>query len=366
MDQHNLSTPSYLGFYIHHHGSGHVMRAITIASSLTAYHICFIGSNLGPYLDQIPEHIKCIHLPLDLPDENDIQPKARALSFLHYAPIGIAGIRERTAVLTATFKQYYPMLLVVDVSVEVTLLARLSGIPTVVVRQHGKRTDMPHLHAYESAELLIAPYAEAFASTDEDEWIKAKTVYAGGFSKYGDNKPLSNAQEQPGHIAILLGQGGTSLDTEFINHLATTCENYTFHIIGSSAEQHTLLKNNLIGHGQLKDPKVVLDQCQIVIGNAGHNTVMEMADLNKRFICIPEDRPFDEQLQKADLLAVKGYARVIYPGDLFAVNWPDELENAGSTLPKWEGMINPDALQRIASAIQDTMNKVFVSNYRQE
>ncbi|MDO7743023.1 MAG: hypothetical protein MUP99_04590, partial [Pedobacter sp.] len=106
--------------------------------------------------------------------------------------------------------------------------------------------------------------------------------------------------------------------------------------------------------------------CQIVIGNAGHNTVMEMADLNKRFICIPEDRPFDEQLQKADLLAVKGCARVIYPGDLFAVNWPDELENAGSTLPNWEGMINPDALQHIVNAIKDTVNQVFASNYPQE
>ena len=362
MDKHTLSTPPYLGFYIHHHGSGHVMRAITIASSLTADHICFIGSNLRPYLDQIPEHIVCIHLPLDLPDENDHQPRAHALSFLHYAPLGIAGIRERTAVLTATFRQYYPMLLVVDVSVEVTLLARLSGIPTVVVRQHGKRTDIPHLDAYESAELLIAPYAETFALTDEEEWIKEKTVYAGGFSKYSDNKTVGNEQEQPGHIAILVGQGGTSLDTEFIHHLATACENYIFHIMGSSANHSMLLKHNLTVHGQLKDPKAVLDQCQVVIGNAGHNTVMEMADLNKRFICIPEDRPFDEQLQKADLLAVKGCARVIYPGDLFAVNWPDELENACSRLPNWDGMINPDALQHIAHAIKNTMNQVFITN----
>jgi len=341
------------------------MRAITIAGSLTGYTVCFMGSNLRPYLNQIPEHIKCIHLPLDLPVDNDIQTQQDALSFLHYAPLGVAGIRARNVVLTATFERYYPMLLIVDVSVEVTLLARLSGIPTVVIRQHGKRTDMPHLHAYESAELLIAPYAETFALTDEQDWIKAKTIYAGGFSKYSDNNAGSNAQEQPGHVAILLGQGGTSLDTEFISQLAAICEDYTFHIIGKGRDVHDLSAPNLIWHGQLTDPKVLLDQCEIVIGNAGHNTVMEMADLNKRFICIPEERPFDEQLQKADLLAANGYARVIYAGDLDTVNWPDELENAGLTCPEWDGMIHPDALQHIASAIKDTMSTVFGNDYQQ-
>lgn len=352
------ATPT-IAFYVHHHGSGHLMRAISIATALQDMPICFLGSHLHQYADLIPDNVECIHLPMDIPAENEHHREEKPLSFLHYAPTGIAGIRVRTAILTETFMRNYPLLLVVDVSVEIAILARLCGIPTVVVRQHGNRDDLPHRQAYESAELILAPFSAAFASPLEEDWITAKTIYAGGFSKYSQVKRNSDCVEKSGNVAILIGQGGTSIDSEFIHFLAASCKAYTFHIIGNITHTDQQDHDHIKWYGNLADPLPVLSYCKVVIGNAGHNTVMEMADLNKRFICIPEERPFDEQQQKAALLAAQGYARVIQPEDLKLLNWSQELAAAENREPDWSGVTDRAALQNIADAIKHTIKKIF-------
>ena len=356
----NVSYPT-IAFYVHHHGSGHIMRAITVATVLEGFSICFMGSNLEAYRDIIPRDIECIHLPLDLPVNTETALAEDSVSFLHYAPIGIKGIRERTASLTATFKDKYPILLIVDVSVEITLLARLCGVPVIVVKQHGKRDDLPHKLAYESAELLIAPFSAALEPLYEEEWIKAKTVHTGGFSRYSNCKTEHHPAEKTGNIAVLVGKGGTSIDSGFIQSLASTCYHYTFHIIGNIIPEEYNHADNIKWHGNLTDPRQVIAYCTVVIGNAGHNTVMEMADLNKRFICIPEERPFDEQLQKAAMLASNGHARVIQPAALRTTDWLKELAEIEKQQPDWAGVTDAAALTNIANAIKNTVNRVFKS-----
>ncbi|SEB09837.1 glycosyltransferase [Pedobacter hartonius] len=353
------TTQQTICFYIHHHGAGHLMRALSIAAVLQGFKIFFLGSNLRPYAGLIADEIECIHLSSDVPAENDLHFSAHPLTFLHYAPLGIAGQRERIALLTDIFKDTSPMLLIVDVSVEITLLARLCGIPSIVIRQHGRRDDLPHMNAYESAELLIAPYSAGMAPPGEKDWISAKTLYAGGFSKYSNLKDSDINEEIPDQVAVLLGQGGSSMDAEFINHLADCCENYNFHVIGLRACIETEAKHNVIWHGQLDDPITVLRYCKVVIGNAGHNTVMEMADLNKRFICIPEERPFEEQLQKAELLKANGNAMVVKSGNLNLLNWPVALDTMVRKQPNWKGVTEKTALGNIAGAISHTMERIY-------
>jgi predicted glycosyltransferase len=112
------STQPVICFYIHHHGSGHIMRAISIAGAIKDLPVCFMGSNLQPYADLIGEEIECVHLPFDLPVSTDAEHAAADLDFLHYAPLGLEGVRGRTAVMTAYFQRKFPIILVVDVSVE--------------------------------------------------------------------------------------------------------------------------------------------------------------------------------------------------------------------------------------------------------
>lgn len=87
---------------------------------------------------------------------------------------------------------------------------------------------------------------------------------------------------------------------------------------------------------------------------------MEMADLNKKFICLPEQRPFNEQFSKADLLEKRGMAVVIDPAKLPTIDWNEVISRA-EALPenRWQGVINRNALGNIAHLLHQQWQKNF-------
>ncbi|CAG5067599.1 hypothetical protein DYBT9623_00320 [Dyadobacter sp. CECT 9623] len=345
-------------FYVHHHGSGHVMRAIAIASQLGEANVSFLGSGLHAFTSLIPPHITCYHLPSDIARDEDEFSQLAALDFLHYAPLNVRGLTDRSAVIADFFKKQFPVLLIVDVSVEVTMLAALCGIPALVIRQTGNRNDIPHLNAYQSAQTLIAPSPAALMNRSDFDWVEAKTFYSGGFSRFQgmqiDRPTVANT------VAVMTGTGGTSIGPQLIEMLAAEFPDKTFHILGKMAQPFSGDYRNVVLHGNLENPAEILVSCETVIGNAGHNTVMEMADLNKRFICIYEERPFDEQLHKAKLLEANNMAVVIAGDELSGADWGDLFTKAANLPPdRWKGVINPDALTDIAGALHDQWRKLF-------
>jgi len=335
------------------------MRCLAISRALDDCQITFLGSNLAAYAAIIPSTITCIHLPLDTPrltDEHYVS--GTPVEGLHYAPLNVQGQRARSALLTQFFHQTMPLLLVVDVSVEVTLLARLCGVPTLVVRQHGNRQDLPHQLAYQSAQWLLAPYPRLMQQPDAP-WLAQKTVYTGGFSRY-DAQPTASQTEQAKHVAVLVGSGGTCIDLPFVAYLARQAPAWRFEAIGqlagSAAEG---LPDNLVLHGHLDEPRTVLDRCWIILGNAGHNTVMEMASLKKRFIVVPEDRPFAEQRVKADLLAQLALAHVLQPEQLYQTYWPALLLRVEAAAAAWPGIVSPAATAQAARLIHTTYESLY-------
>ncbi|MCF0039892.1 glycosyltransferase [Dyadobacter fanqingshengii] len=347
-------------FYIHHHGSGHLMRALSIASQLKDARVTFMGTGLTRLEDIIPKNIHCIHLPGDVAGQEDPYASRMGLSFLHYAPINVEKVAARAAEISAALYALFPVILVVDVSVEVTMLATLCGIPTVVIRQNGDRDDNAHLHAYECAQLLIAPSPEQLMNSSSHDWVNKKTLFSGGFSKYsGKEKYIKKGGERT--IGVIVGSGGTSLDGAVIHALATQCTNKLIHVIGDISETEQASAQNIVFHGQLTDPAAVLSECDVVIGNAGHNTVMEMADLGKKFVCIPEDRPFQEQLRKAELLEKNGMAVVIRPDELAHAEWEMIIAKAGNVpVDCWQGVIRDSALADVALQLHALWDKHFV------
>ncbi|MBE9584232.1 hypothetical protein IM792_07225 [Mucilaginibacter sp. JRF] len=335
------------------------MRALAIAPHLNVA-VTFLGSGLREYEHNIPSTIRCIHLPPDIPGLDDVVwDEISTIDSFHYAPLNIAGIRLRNQILSDFFVVSYPMLLVIDVSVEIALFARLSGIPTIIVRQHGKRNDPAHLAAYQSASLLLAPYA-AKLSSECLPWVDQKTFFSGGFSKFTTAETIVSKMDNISQVAVMTGKGGTSINITFIEYLAKNCPLYHFHIIGE-LPSNKLTFENITFHGSSNDPGMVLELCNTVIGNAGHNTVMEIADLKKAFICIPEKRPFDEQLQKAQLIKQYYNIPVVLPADLFTTDWNTLLYQVGNNLPDWQGMITEQALSQISIVIDELANKVFRS-----
>jgi len=346
-----------IGFYIHHHGSGHLMRALAIAAHLHQT-VIFLGSGLRDHQKCIPSQIQCIHLPPDVPDQDDHDyAEGPEVDCLHYAPLNVKGIRRRNQIIGNFFATSYPLLLIVDVSVEITLLARLFGVPTIVIRQHGIRNDTAHLAAYQCASLLLAPYPEKLR-TKSIEWVDKKTFFSGGFSRYtGLERPFSYTSHD-NYVAIITGKGGTSIDLAFISHLASVCPDFHFQIVGDIfAENYS--SANVVFHGICAKPETILNLCRIVVGNAGHNTVMEVADLGKSFICIPEARPFGEQLQKALLIKQFYGIPLVMPDALFTTNWQDLLKEASQSKPKWYDVINEKGLPQIAIAINQVAARSF-------
>jgi predicted glycosyltransferase len=346
-------------FYVHHHGSGHVMRALAIAKNLPCHSVTFLGSDLQRYGRLIPSDITCIHLPSDIAERQDVSAKMLDINLLHYAPLNVKGLADRASILINTLQQISPALLIVDVSVEITLLATLAGFPTVVIRQNGIRNDMPHLNAYQCAQILIAPCSETLMDISSERWVEEKTFFSGGFSRYAEREK-STLPTHHDKIGVLAGSGGTTLHTEVLAQMGIQCPDNNFHVIGQLSIESADLPKNVRLYGNVDDPSQILSTCAVVIGNAGHNTVMEMADLNKKFICITEPRPFDEQLCKGRLLESHSMCIVVRHDVVGDCDWLDLIEKARN-LPQdsWNGVINPDALTSIANQLKTTWQANF-------
>ena len=346
-----------IAFYIHHHGSGHFMRSLSIAKAMNIDNIIFIGSDLKRFSHIIPANIQVLELPLDTPTSTEENyQEGNKVDCFHYVPLLVKGVTDRAAILSAFFQRNIHLLLIVDVSVEVALLARLCGIPTIIMRQHGIRTDLPHQLAYQSAELLIAPFGKELETSNNAAVIE-KTFYSGGFSR--THLQTENLVAYDDQVAILIGTGGSSLDLNTILLIANQCTSYYFHILGEIIEPKNDFLTNITFHGQVDNVEEILVRCKVVIGNLGHNTVMEIATLNKPFIGIPESRPFDEQIDKANAMkTIEGF-EVILPEEIGSTEWKALIERMSHSNSKLSVIIHPNALESTANRIHQLATELF-------
>lgn len=347
-------------FYIHHHGAGHLMRAVAIANKMPEHQITFIGSDLMRHANAIPDYVDCIHLPMDTPTKQDRYAKSESKSFLHYTPLNVHGLLERNGLMIDFFRRNPQTIIIVDVSSEVTLLARLCGIPSVVIRQHGNRTDPAHALAYESAELIVAPFSQEM-DTPVNHPFWNKTLYAGGFSRYTDCKPTLDCEAK--NIGILIGEGGSPINSAFVHHLRKELpKEVKLHVVGK-VESTSSLDNqtHVFYHGRVDNPQEALQTCSRVICNAGHNTIMELADLRKKIICIPAERPFNEQTDKAFQLERLGCAVTVLEQHMYTVDWNACLNYADCIdLERLQKLTSSKSISNIKKGLESLSEKHFV------
>ena len=112
-----------IGYYVHHQGRGHLQRMRCIAEHLDEP--VTVLSSLSDHRSDRP----WVSLPLDNQHES-VDPTANGT--LHWVPRHDDGLRRRMALIAAWINATDPDLMVVDVSVEVAMLCRLMGVPTVV------------------------------------------------------------------------------------------------------------------------------------------------------------------------------------------------------------------------------------------
>lgn len=337
-----------IGYYVHHQGAGHWQRAVALTGALAALgRACTLMGTL--------EGVDTAAAPcpvLDLPDDRladafdgrdgtESRPEA-----FHYAPLDHAGIRARMGRIAAWAARTDPALLIVDVSCEVALFARLLSVPSLVVRLSGTRTDTPHLEAFRAARRLLAPFPEALDGGDVPGWVRDKTFFSGFLgAEAGASGP------EDGRIVVVFGRGGEGGDRARLAEAAAAVPERDWHVLGPVAGDGPIPKN-LHLHGWVGDVRAHLGPAALVVGGAGDGLVTAVAAQGKRFLCLPEPRAYGEQEAKAEGLARLG-AAVVHPGWPENAAWPGLVARGLALDPaRIEALADPDAVRRTAAAIE--------------
>ncbi|MDF0541425.1 glycosyltransferase [Sphingobium sp. H39-3-25] len=297
-------TPRPIGYYVHHHGAGHLARARAIANA-SCGRVVLLGTGVGSQgIDLADDRLDTG--AFDGADGSHCRPDG-----LHYAPLDHEGIRSRVAVIARWIDVHRPALMVIDVSVEVAMLARLASVPVVYVRLNGERTDTPHLEAFRGAVALLAPFHQDLEISATPPWVREKTRYLPGVTVASAPK-ASNAEAT---ILIVVGRGGQAGDGEVFAQAARCSPQWRWRVIGSCSMPHHP-PSNLEILGWVRDPDREIAHASLVVGAAGDGLVGSVLAADRPFICIAEDRPYDEQRATARRLGEVGAALVL-------ANWPE-------------------------------------------
>jgi hypothetical protein len=299
-----------IGYYVHHAGYGHLQQARCIAAHVT-------GDITGLSSLRKPSGWPGQWVTLPRDDCNGLPVNPSAGGQLHWAPLGHAGLRDRMAAIAAWIQCAEPSVFVIDVSVEVSTLARLMGIPIVIPVLPGVRDDPAHRLGYGLAEQLIAPWPASISPAllrggpDRPERIR----HVGAFSRFdgrGRAVRLCRAQTQSRsrRVLVLQGSGGTSITDDDLRAAAASTPGWTWNALGGGCRQWA------------EDPWPALCQADVVVTHAGLNALAEVAAARKPAVVIPQARPYDEQLTTAQALASTGLA-------ITAGSWPPGHSWAG-------------------------------------
>ena len=299
-----------IGWYVHHVGLGHTTRAAAVAAHLR-HPVTGLGSGPAPAGWPGP----WVRLPRDDGDlPGAVDPTAH--DTLHWVPRHDAGLAHRQAAVAAWLAHERPALLVVDVSVEVALLARLCGVPTAVVVLPGDRTDRAHTLAHDQAELLLAPWP---AGTHERQWPqrwRRRCRPVGALSRFDDRAPVPppgpDASQRDRCVVVVGGAGGGAVSADLVRRAEAAAPGWRW---------------SLRVPGSPGDLWADLQGADVVVTHGGQNAVAEVAAARRPAVVVAAPRPFAEQHATAVAVDRLGIAVGLdtWPEDH---HWPALLDRA--------------------------------------
>lgn len=330
-----------IGYYVHHQGRGHLHRALAIAAAIGP---TVVGLSSLPRPDGWAG--PWIELPRD--DDGDVLVDAEARGRLHWVPEHHAGLRSRMAEISSWIDDVEPELMVVDVSVEVSLLARLHGVPVVTVVLPGVRTDPAHELVHSVARRLLAVWpSEArhlLRGVDEQS---DRLVRVGGVSRYDAREVLVVPRDGgPRRVVVLAGAGGSDLSDELVDRARAQTPGWEWTVLGGPGEW-------------VDDPWAILCGADVVVTHAGQNAIAEVAAARRPAVVVPQPRPFDEQDAMAAGLAASGRWPVVVRGAFPTTGWAELLDAAASLDgDEWSTWNDGRGAARAAAVIESELKPV--------
>lgn len=301
-----------IGYYVHHHGSGHLHRATAFAHEVVRRGGQVTGlSSLARPRDWPGEWVQ---LPRDDDQERPVRPTAHGR--LHWVPVGDEGLRDRSAAISAWLATARPDRVVVDVSVEVSLLVRLHGVPVVGVVLPGTRGDDPHRLGLGIADALVAVWPSEATGMVRGlpEDVAARLTPVGGLSRF-PVAPPGIRRPGPPRVVLLAGAGGDDLDPDRIARARAQTSGWDWTVLGRRFGTW------------VDDPRTTIADADVVVTHAGQNAIAEVAALRRPAVVVPQRRPHDEQRTTAEVLRSGGWPVVVeehWPED----GWAARLEAA--------------------------------------
>ncbi len=280
-----------IGYYVHHQGRGHLVRAAEIARRLTEP-VTVLSSLPRP--ERIEPFADWVELEQD--EDGRSSPDLDAGGALHFAPLGCTGHTARMAQIARWLADSAPPLIVVDVSVEVTLLCRLLGTPALVVALPGVRDDEAHRLGYRLARHILAPWPRAVYQPAHLREFDRKCSYTGAFSRFDglDRRPPPGDRQ----VLALFGAGGSQVSAAELRAAQRQTPGWTWTVAGGT------------GSPWLPDMWSRLQGSDVIITHGGQNALAEVAAARRPAVIVPQPRPFDEQVSSSGALHQAGVAQV--------------------------------------------------------
>lgn len=319
-----------IGYYVHHHGQGHLHRALALAERIDEP---VTGLSSLPRPAAWPGG--WLELPRDDggPDPVDVTAGGR----LHWVPLGDAGLRARSAALARWLDEAAPRLVVADVSVEVATLVRLHGVPVVSVVLPGRRTDPAHLLGFGLSTALVtfSPLpARALLPGVPDEVVR-RVVSLGALSRFppGDGP----RPDGPPRVVVLQGRGGP-VTRRTATDLAALAPGWEWTVLGGEG-------------GWVEDVGALLRAADVVVTHAGEGALADTAAHRRPAVVVPAERPFAEQETTAAQLQDPAWPAIVLPR-LPDRGWPALLERAASLDGRaWSRWYDGRAAERFADVV---------------
>ncbi|WP_231635634.1 hypothetical protein [Novosphingobium sp. ST904] len=172
-------------------------------------------------------------------------------------------MRARVAEMAGWIATARPALMVVDVSVEAAMVARLASVPTVYVRLNGERDDAAHRDAFRGASALLAPFPPALDAAATPAWVRDKTRYLPGITAEAcAGTPIDR------RILVVFGRGGAAGDGAMLADAARACPQWVWRVIGPATTPADI-PANLEFAGWVDAPGREIARARIVVGAAG-------------------------------------------------------------------------------------------------
>lgn len=335
-----------IGYYAHHHGSGHCRQANKLAallsSELRSQMTVFTSLPADGYrFSSINnEHI----VRLDAEDERpDDVLAGRAGEYwqpscLHYSPVGNKDIQRRSWQLLDTIYQRQIDLMIIDVSAEVAMLCRTASVPYLYVRLAGERDDAPHLNAFAGALGLLAPYPKALEAAATPDWVRQKTLYLDflpskaqdlpSFCEFMDelitlnhddaiHKQLVASVDKSFIITVIKGYGGHEAIDAKLPKLRQILPDAIIVSLGPINDE---VRHCVDIAAHVDDVTPFIAYSHLLLMACGLNAIAQTYDYATPLIVLPDVRPHREQEVMAEALIEQGRA----------LSWPQFIAKASS------------------------------------